>query len=101
MLCAVPSRLPKMRGDINVKDAGREASCSSYTSPRRAWDRSAIRLGLVRASLVRAGLLGVLPVLDTSAVGRLGSSMYASHRPRRCFLVSYLPLALTAAAHAN
>ena len=72
MLCAVPSRLPKMRGDINVKDAGREASCSSYTSPRRAWDRSAIRLGLVRASLVRAGLLGVLPVLDTSAVGRLG-----------------------------
>ena len=44
MLCAVPSRLPKMRGDINVKDAGREASCSSYTSPRRAGDRSAVCL---------------------------------------------------------
>ena len=56
MLCAVPSRLPKMRGDINVKDAGREASCSSDTSPRRAGDRSAVCLGfLVRARLLLRG----------------------------------------------
>ncbi len=111
MLCAVPSRLPKMRGDINVKDAGRDASCLSHTSPRRAWDRSAIRLGLVRASLVRAGLLGVLPVLDTSAVGRLGivrkqagagkhackypsvSITLASSRGRRALLSHLRPLA--------
>ena len=31
----------------NIKDAGREASCSSYTSPRRAGDRSAVCLGFV------------------------------------------------------
>ena len=111
MLCAVPSRLPKMRGDINVKDAGRDASCLSHTSPRRAGDRSAVRLGLVRASLVRAGLLGVLPVLDTSAVGRLGivrkqagagkhackypsvSITLASSRGRRALLSHLRPLA--------
>ncbi len=54
MLCAVPSRLPKMRGDINVKDAGRDASCLSHTSPRRAGDRSAACLGF----LVRARVCG-------------------------------------------
>ena len=63
MLCAVPSRLPKMRGDINVKDAGRDASCLSDTSPRRAGDRSADRVPLGRAPpWLRADLLGVLPV---------------------------------------
>ena len=30
-----------------IKDAGREASCLSYTSPRRAGDRSAVCLGFV------------------------------------------------------
>ena len=62
MLCAVPSRLRKLRGGEKIKDAGREASCLSYTSPRRAGDRSAVRpsgarlLGSARTSL------GVLPV---------------------------------------
>lgn len=57
MLCAVPSRLPKMRGDINVKDAGRDASCLSHTSPRRAGDRSAVCLCFwVRACVCRADL---------------------------------------------
>ena len=60
MLCAVPSRLPKMRGDINVKDAGREASCSSDTSPRRAGDRSAVCLGLVRACVCSRADLSVV-----------------------------------------
>ena len=45
MLCAVPSRLRKLRGGEKIKDAGREASCLSYTSPRRAGDRSAVCLG--------------------------------------------------------
>ena len=50
MLFAVPSRLRKLRGGEKIKDAGREASCLSYTSPRRAGDRSAVCLGfLVRA----------------------------------------------------
>ena len=47
MLFAVPSRLRKLRGGEKIKDAGREASCLSYTSPRRAGDRSAVCLGFV------------------------------------------------------
>ena len=65
----------------------------------------------MRASLVRAGLLGVLPVLDTSAVGRLGivrkqagagkhackypsvSITLASSRGRRALLSHLRPLA--------
>ena len=54
MLCAVPSRLPKMRGEKNIKDAGREASCLPYTSPRRAGTgRRSVLVFLVRALLAR------------------------------------------------
>ena len=59
MLCAVPSRLPKMRGDINVKDAGREASWRWQTSPRRAGDLSAVCLGLARACVCSRADLSV------------------------------------------
>ena len=99
MLCAVPSRLPKMRGDINVKDAGREASCSSDTSPRRAGDRSAVlsvffcparacvcsRLRLsVRTSRHRCGEKARDPDLQGRETGEL---------PAHSLLVSYRTLA--------
>ena len=57
MLCAVPSRLPKMRGEKNIKDAGREASCLPYTSPRRAGTGRRSVLVFVRApAFAREGL---------------------------------------------
>ena len=73
MLCAVPSRLPKMRGDINVKDAGREASCSSDTSPRRAGDLSVLVFWCAPA-FARATSLEFCqykPRVDTGAEARL------------------------------
>ena len=101
MLCAVPSRLPKMRGDINVKDAGRDASCLSHTSPRRAWDRSAVCLGfLARACVCSRADLSVFAGTHEEAQVRMeGCAIHVlratGHRPApACLLVSYMPLAL-------
>ena len=74
MLCAVPSRLPKMRGEKKIKDAGRDASCLSDTSPRRAGDRSVWPgpLGRRTPAVARADL-SVFARVDTGAEARLGT----------------------------
>ena len=69
MLCAVPSRLPKMRGDINVKDAGREASCSSDTPPRRAGDLGGVEGG---PAFARADLSVFAGTRESTQVRRRG-----------------------------